>query len=85
MLNCSERVKRGKATRCSVCDGKFGLVRHYSWRTALCSRRCLDRLRSREESDRRWLLRLQTAQQTIAIAAMGFRSGETSDANGFRR
>jgi hypothetical protein len=73
------------AKRCAICDGKFGLVRHYAWRTALCSRGCLDRLRSREESDRRWLLRLQTAQQTIAIAAMGLRSGETGHANGFRR
>ena len=25
-----------KAMRCAVCEGKFGLVRHYSWRTQLC-------------------------------------------------
>ena len=31
---------------------KFGLVRHYSWRTALCSRNCVDRFRARRQSDR---------------------------------
>ena len=32
MPNCSESVRSGRAARCAVCDGKFGLVRHYSWR-----------------------------------------------------
>ena len=64
------------AKRCAICDGKFGLVRHYAWRTALCSRGCLDRLRSREESDRRWLLRLHSMQQTIAVPITGFRNKE---------
>jgi hypothetical protein len=50
------------AKRCAICDGKFGLIRHYSRRTALCSRRCVDRFKSREESDRRWLLCLHTTQ-----------------------
>jgi hypothetical protein len=45
----------GKTTRCAVCDGKFGLVRHYSWRAPLCSKKCVDRLRARRESDRSWL------------------------------
>jgi hypothetical protein len=40
--------------RCAVCDGKFGLVRHYSWRTPLCSKKCVDRLRVRRASDRNW-------------------------------
>jgi hypothetical protein len=31
-----------EATRCAVCDGKFGLVRQYSWRTPLWSRKCVD-------------------------------------------
>jgi len=62
------------AQRCAICDGKFGLIRHYSWRTALCSRRCVDRFKSREESDRRWLLRLHAAQQTVAVAVTGFRN-----------
>jgi hypothetical protein len=40
MPNCSESLGSGKAKRCAVCDGKFGLVRHYSWRTPLCSKKC---------------------------------------------
>ena len=51
----------GKATRCAVCDGKFGLVRHYSWRNPLCSKRCVDRFRARRESDRNWLTWFQIA------------------------
>ena len=66
------------AQRCAICDGKFGLIRHYSWRTALCSRNCVDRFKSREESDRRWLLRLYAAQQTVAVAVTGFRSNQAA-------
>ncbi|MET4512106.1 hypothetical protein ABIB81_001412 [Bradyrhizobium sp. I1.7.5] len=55
MLNCSEIIKSGRAARCAVCEGKFGLVRHYSWRTALCSKKCVDRFRARKESDRNWV------------------------------
>jgi hypothetical protein len=65
MLNCSERVKRGKATRCSVCDGKFGLVRYYSWRTPLCSKKCVDRFRARRASDQNWLPWFQTALDRV--------------------
>jgi hypothetical protein len=61
MPNCSESFGSGRAERCPVCDGKFGLVRHYSWRTTLCSRKCVDRLRSRRASDLNWLPWLQTA------------------------
>ena len=50
----------GKAMRCAVCEGKFGLVRHYSWQTALCSRKCVDRFRARSQSDRNWVGWLQT-------------------------
>jgi hypothetical protein len=49
------------AKRCPICDGKFGLVRHYSWRTALCSRKCAERYRARQECDRRWLRWFQPA------------------------
>jgi hypothetical protein len=49
------------AKRCPICDGKFGLVRRYSWRTALCSRKCADRFRVRQECDRKWLRWLQPA------------------------
>ncbi len=55
MLNCSETPRSGRAARCAVCDGKFGLVRHYSWRTPLCSKTCVDRFRARRESDRNWV------------------------------
>ena len=61
MLNCSEGPGRGKTTRCAVCDGKFGLVRYYSWRTPICSRRCVDRFRARRQSDRNWLFWLPVA------------------------
>jgi hypothetical protein len=59
MSNCFEHSKRGKPTRCAVCDGKFGLIRHYSWRTPLCSKKCVDCFRTRHESDRNWVGWLQ--------------------------
>jgi hypothetical protein len=61
MPNCSESPGSGKAMRCAMCDGKFGLVRHYSWQTPLCSKKCVDRFRTRRESNRNWLGWLQTA------------------------
>jgi hypothetical protein len=51
----------GAVKRCPICDGKFGLVRRYCWRTALCSKKCADRFRARQECDRRWLRWLQPA------------------------
>jgi len=44
-----------KAMRCAVCEGKFGLVRHYSWRKPLCSRKCVDRFKARRQSDHNWM------------------------------
>jgi hypothetical protein len=61
MANCSENLRHGRAARCAVCDGKFGLIRHYSWRTSLCSKKCVDRFKTRRASDRDWLPRLQVA------------------------
>ena len=55
MPNCSESLRHGRATRCAVCEGKFGLVRHYSWRTPLCSRKCVDRFKERRQSDGSWM------------------------------
>ena len=55
MRNNPECHPGGAAKRCPICDGKFGLVRRYSWRTALCSKKCVDRFRARQECDRRWL------------------------------
>lgn len=48
-----------KTARCAVCNGKFGLVRHYSWRTQLCSRKCVDRFRARRQSYGNWTEGLQ--------------------------
>jgi hypothetical protein len=44
-----------KAMRCAFCEGKFGLVRHYSWRTPLCSRKCVDRFKARRQGDHNWM------------------------------
>ena len=61
MSRSSQAFGSSKDTRCAVCDGRFGLVRHYSWRTPLCSRTCVDRFRARLESDRNWVGRLTIA------------------------
>jgi hypothetical protein len=50
-----------KPMRCAVCESKFGLVRHYSWRTPLCSRKCVDRFKARRQSDHTWMGWLQIA------------------------
>ena len=76
MRNSPQYPRNGTTNRCAACAGKFGLVRHYSWRVSLCSKKCVDRFRSREETDRRWLFRMQAARQTIAIGITGFRSEE---------
>ena len=56
-----ENHRSDKDKRCAICDGKFGLVRHYSWRTPLCSRKCVDLLKARRQSDRNWMGWLQIA------------------------
>jgi hypothetical protein len=38
-------VRNGAAKRCAIC----GLIRRYSWRTALCSTKCAERFRTRRE------------------------------------
>jgi hypothetical protein len=48
-------VREDANKRCPICEGRFGLVRHYSWRTALCSRWCVDRFMARQKTDREWL------------------------------
>lgn len=58
-LSGSEGCSSGNG--CAVCGGKFGLIRYYSWRTALCSRKCVDRFRTRRERDRQWLFRALVA------------------------
>jgi hypothetical protein len=61
MRNTPQHLWNGAAKRCAICDGTFGLVRYYSCRTALCSKKCADRFKIRREDDRRWLRRLQAA------------------------
>jgi hypothetical protein len=63
MPNRCESARSDRGTRCAVCNGKFGLVRHYSWQTSLCSRKCADRFRARRASDRDWLPWLQSVFQ----------------------
>ena len=61
MLNNSQNARCHARKRCAICDGPFGLIRHYSWRTPLCSKKCVERLKARRESNRKWLRRLQIA------------------------
>ena len=61
MFNCSQSVQHGARRRCAICDGPFGLVRYYSWRTPLCSRKCVEHLKARREEGNKWLRLFQTA------------------------
>jgi hypothetical protein len=48
--------------RCSVCGGKFGLVRYYTWRgPGFCSQGCLSRFRTREVNGLKWLFGMRSA------------------------
>lgn len=59
MRNSPRYLRHDAAKRCAICDGKFGLIRYHAWRTVLCSKRCADHFKARQEDDRRWLRRLQ--------------------------
>jgi hypothetical protein len=61
MFNSSQSAQHGVPRRCAVCDGPFGLIRHYSWRTPLCSKKCVEYLKAHREEGRKWLGRFQTA------------------------
>ena len=61
MQNAPRYLRQDAAKRCAICDGKFGLIRYYAWRTPLCSKKCADRFKARQEGDRKWLCRLQAA------------------------
>lgn len=61
MRNSPQHPRNEPSKRCAICNGKFGLIRHYSWRTALCSKKCVDRFRARREGDHRWIHRFQAA------------------------
>jgi hypothetical protein len=73
------QFRRGEAiNRCAICDGNFGLIRRYSWRTALCSRKCVDRFKSRKENDRRWLLPISAAGRSVMAGIMSSRNEEAA-------
>jgi len=55
MLSRSDSVESRRTPRCAICDGQFGLVRHYSWQTPLCSKKCVDDFRARHERDLDWV------------------------------
>lgn len=55
MSNRSQSTRYGPLRRCAVCDRPFGLIRHYSWRTPLCSKKCVERLKARRDESRKWL------------------------------
>ena len=61
MRNSAHHHWNGEGKRCAICDGRFGLIRHYVCRTSLCSRKCADRFKVRRDEDRRWLRRPQAA------------------------
>jgi hypothetical protein len=67
MRNNFEFVREGASKRCPICEGRFGLVRHYSWRTALCSRRCVDRFKARQKTDREWLSSARAPQHSCIV------------------
>jgi hypothetical protein len=55
MLKRKQHPQHRAAKRCDVCGGKFGLIRYHSWRTAICSKKCVHCFKLRTESDRKWL------------------------------
>ena len=65
MPSCSEDT-RSRTGRCAVCDGRFGLVRYFSWRKPLCSKRCLERFTVRRQGDCDWVGRFPLAFNTLS-------------------
>jgi len=55
MHNNSQHRRDAATVRCPICDGRFGLMRHYCWKTAFCSERCVGRFKARQNDDRKWL------------------------------
>jgi len=55
MRNSSHSSHHRSPKCCAICGGRFGLIRYYCWRTALCSKKCVDRFKVRQEADHKWL------------------------------
>jgi hypothetical protein len=68
----SHHARNGSAKQCAICHGKFGLIRYYSWRSALCSKKCRDRFKTREEGDRKWLRQFQATTNGFGIINSSF-------------
>jgi hypothetical protein len=60
MPNFSESLTKQSHAMLSL-RWQVGLVRHYSWQTPLCSKKCVDRFRARREGDHNWVGWLQIA------------------------
>jgi hypothetical protein len=59
MLQSPYSFRKPVENRCVICAGKFGLIRYYTWHMGLCSKRCRDRYRARQEGNLRWLGRFE--------------------------
>lgn len=55
MRNGFHNSSHSSAACCAICGGRFGLIRYYCWQTPLCSRKCVDRLKTRQVADLKWL------------------------------
>lgn len=76
MQSSLHRLRRESVNRCSVCDRTFGLVRHYSWRTALCSKKCCDRFNARKIGDRIWLETGAVASVSTLCRGLAFEAAD---------
>jgi hypothetical protein len=72
MTKSAQQLRGGTSNRCAVCDGKFGLIRHYSWRTALCSRKCKHHFKNCRDGDHKWLLRCYATWEHAQRACLNF-------------
>lgn len=75
MLNNPQCVQHGAANRCAMCGGQFGLFRRYSWRTALCSKKCADRFKVRRENHHKWLHLFEPSETASKDMLEGLSSG----------
>jgi hypothetical protein len=64
------RLGCGKGRRCAVSEGNVGLVRHCSWRTPFCSKKCIDTFKAHRKSDHnRFLIALDQTPEDRARAS----------------
>jgi len=47
MFDRPRQVRNYPTKLCAVCGGRFGLIRRYVCRTALCSNKCVNRFKAR--------------------------------------